>query len=69
MKNTFRNKRRGRKKSTSFKPNHQFIVEATEEFLKKGGRIDHLQPDEESFKNSWGINDVSSEVDDFLIGQ
>ncbi len=69
MNKKFVNKRRSRKGSVSFDPNRQFIEEAMQEYLKSGGRIDHIEVDEKAFEKSWMINDVGSEVDDFLNGQ
>jgi len=69
MKTGFVNKRRSRKGSISFNPNRQFIAEAVQEYLEKGGKINQLKPDENTLKNSWMISDLSSEVDEFLIGQ
>jgi energy-coupling factor transporter ATP-binding protein EcfA2 len=68
MKTRFISKRRSRKGSVSFNPNRQFIAEAVQEYLKQGGKINQLKPDENTLKNSWMIKDVNSDVDEFLIG-
>ena len=69
MQKKFVNKRRSRKGSVSFNPSSQFIDEAVQEYLKGGGKIDHIEVDEKAFEKSWMINDVGSDVDDFLNGQ
>jgi len=69
MKKQFVSKRRYRKGSISFNPNRQFIEDAVEAYLQKGGTINQIEVDEESFEKSWMINDVSTEVDAFLNGQ
>lgn len=69
MKKKFINRRRSRKGTIAFKPDHQFIEQAVATYLEKGGRINRIEVDEKSFENSWMINDVSSEVDEFLNGQ
>ncbi len=69
MKNAFGSKKRGRKRSVSFNPDSQYIRTAVDEFLKGGGKINQVVADEKSFENTWMNLDVSSEVDDFLIGQ
>lgn len=65
----FVNKRRARKGSVSFNPNRQFIEEAMQEYLKEGGQINQIEVDEKAFEQSFMINDVGSEVDEFLAGQ
>ncbi|MBU2645369.1 hypothetical protein KKI24_11745 [bacterium] len=69
VKKPFVNKRRSRKGTISFDPNRQYIEEAIAAYLKNGGKINHIKADEKSFENSWMINDVSSDVDEFLNGQ
>lgn len=62
-----RNKR-GINRARRFKPNSDFIQKAVEDYLKNGGKIRRIEIDEKSFENSWMINDVSSDVDEFLNG-
>lgn len=69
MKKRFVNSRRSRKGAKSFDPNSEYIQDAVEQFLKSGGKINYLQPDESTLKNSWVTSDGVSDVDEFLIGQ
>ena len=62
------NRRRSRKRSTSFRPNSDFIKKAVTDYLKKGGKINRIEINDKSFENSWMIGDVSSDVDEFLNG-
>jgi len=62
-------RKQSRAGSVKYSPSRDDIAKATEEFLNKGGRINQLQPDEKSFKQSWINVDVSTDVDEFLLGQ
>jgi len=68
MQQKFINKRRSRG-AVSFNPNRQFIEEAVAAYLKDGGKINHIEVDEKALEKSWMINDIGSDVDDFLAGQ
>ncbi|MCG8339083.1 MAG: hypothetical protein MJE63_31620 [Proteobacteria bacterium] len=68
MKNSIRIKRRNRKGSVSFNPDSQFIETAVNDFLKNGGKIEQLKPDESSFKHSMNRHDGSLDADEFLLG-
>lgn len=61
-------KRRNRKGSVSFNPDSQFIANAVDEFLKNGGKIAQLKPDEDSFKHTMDRHDGSLDADEFLLG-
>ena len=63
------NRRQTRTGSVKYNPSHDDVSAALEEFLNKGGKIDKLEPDEKTFKNSLLAVDVSSDVDEFLLGQ
>ncbi len=67
-KNSIRIKRRHRRGSVSFNPDHQFVANAIDDFLKSGGEIEYLKPDERTFKQSMTINDGSLDADEFLLG-
>ncbi len=69
MEKKFMNRRRSRKGAVSFKPDRQFIEHAVAAFLENGGKINHVEANEKSFENSWMINDIGSDVDEFLNGQ
>ncbi|MBU2512811.1 hypothetical protein KJ966_15850 [bacterium] len=62
------NKRRG-KKSTSFKPNHDEINSAVEEYLKNGGVIKKIAADDNNLQQFVQQKESSSIVDEFLFGQ
>jgi hypothetical protein len=68
MKTSIRIKRRARRGSVSFEPDRQFITTAVEDFLKNGGKIEQLKPDESSFKQSMNRHDGSLDADEFLLG-
>ncbi len=68
MKNSIRIKRRNRKGTVSFNPDRKFIATAVDDFLKKGGKIEQLRPDESSFKHSMNRHDGSLDADEFLLG-
>lgn len=68
MKNSIRIKRRNRKGSVSFEPDRQYIQSAVDDFLKNGGKIEQLKPDESSFKTSMTRHDGSLDADEFLLG-
>ena len=67
-KNSIKIKRRARRGSVSFNPDSQFIESAVQDFLKKGGKIEMLTPDESSFRQSMNVNDGSLDADEFLLG-
>ena len=69
MKQQFISRGSSRKGAKSFNPNSQFIQDAIQEYLKNGGKINQLQPDDSSLKKTWMATDISSDVDEFLIGQ
>ncbi len=69
MKKKFVNRRRTRKGALSFRPDRQYVEQAVAAFLEEGGKINHIEANEKSFESSWMINDVSSDVDEFLNGQ
>ncbi|MCP4752989.1 MAG: hypothetical protein GY866_19045 [Proteobacteria bacterium] len=66
-KNKFQ-KRRGRRKSVSFNPNHQYVEKSVDEFLKNGGKITRIERINGSYQNFVALNDSSSaSADDFLL--
>ena len=58
-----------RNKSVSFKPNHDFVQKAVEDYLSKGGTITKLELDDESYKNFVSRPESPYAVDDFLAGR
>jgi hypothetical protein len=66
--NSIKIRRRNRKGSISFNPDRQFIAGAVEDFLRNGGKIEQLKPDESSFKHSMNRHDGSLDADEFLLG-
>ncbi len=61
-------KRRQRRGTVSFNPDHQYVSSAVDEFLKSGGQIVQIQADEKTFQQSIMINDGSLDADEFLLG-
>lgn len=65
--NSWAMKRRTRKKSTPFKPTHDEINAAIEEFLKNGGKIKKIKPDDNNLQQFTVRKESSVVVDDFLF--
>ncbi len=57
------------KKSTPFKPSHDYINSAVEEFLENGGEIHTITVDDNNLLQFVGRNELSLTVDEFLLGQ
>ncbi|MBU2510368.1 hypothetical protein KJ966_03485 [bacterium] len=56
-----------RKRHLSFDPNHEFIAEAVDEYLKKGGKIEQLKSEpEKTNQATWFAIEDNSEADEFL---
>ncbi|MBU3916974.1 hypothetical protein KKA14_15690 [bacterium] len=65
---TWTKKRKSRKNSVSFNPNHRYVKSAVEEFLDKGGKITKVIVDERSYGDFLLLNELPSAADDFLNG-
>ena len=59
-----------RKRTISFDPNHEFISDAVNSFLKQGGKIKQLQAGKvnmkDSLNDSWIEVEDNTEADEFL---
>ena len=56
-----------RRRHLSFDPNHEFIADAVEQYLKTGGEIKVLEPKQEADKQAfWLVADDNLEADEFL---
>ncbi len=56
-----------RKRHLSFDPNHEFIAEAVEEYLKSGGKISQLKSEpEKTNQAAWFSVEDNTEADEFL---
>ncbi len=66
-KNSIRIKRRHRKGSVSFNPDSGYVANAVAEFLKNGGKIERLRPDERSFQEAMTRHEGSVAADEFLL--
>ena len=60
--------RRSMRKSVKFKPSHDFLSKAVNEYLAEGGTITKLEFDEKSFKNFIASSESPIAVDEFLNG-
>ncbi len=60
-------KRRKRRGSISFNPDHQFVANAVENFLNGGGKIEHIEANAKSFEQSIMLNDGNRDADEFLL--
>lgn len=67
MSRKFITRQKRRKRTTSFNPSREFISESVEEYLKSGGKITKIIPDEDSFKNFVSMRDNDA-INDFLSG-
>ncbi len=67
MRKSIRIARRHRRGSVSFNPDRQFVSNAVEEFLKQGGKIEQLKPDERSFRQTMSRHEGSLDADEFLL--
>ena len=63
MKTSFR-KRRGKKIIHKYNPNHDQLDKAIHDYLKKGGKITQIQPEEE---DPFFLSDRVA-VDEYLMG-
>jgi len=60
-------RRRGRRKSISFNPSHQFIAESVEAYLRDGGKITRIERINGSYESFVSLNEPVSSADDFLL--
>ena len=56
------------KKSVKFKPTHDFLEKAVEDYLKNSGRITKIEINEKSFEDYISIPEAPGAVDEFLNG-
>ncbi len=68
MKKRIGRRRRFSKKSVKFNPNRNYVQNAVEEYLNKGGEITKIELDESSYKDFLALKDAAS-VDRFLAGE
>ncbi len=59
--------RRHRRGSVSFNPDRQYVSSAVDAFLKQGGKIEQLKPDERSLKETMARHEGSLDADEFLL--
>ena len=60
-------KKRARRRSASFNPNHQYIEDSIQEYLKRGGKITRIERVNGSYENFVSIPDALASADDFLF--
>jgi len=60
-------KRRGRRRSVSFDPNHNYVEKSVEEYLKGGGTITRIERINGSYENFVSISEANGSADDFLM--
>jgi len=60
--------RRSMRKSVKFKPSHDFLSKAVNQYLESGGTITKLEFDEKSFQNFIASSESPMAVDEFLNG-
>jgi hypothetical protein len=66
MENFTIQRRRGRRKSVSFNPSHQFIAESVEAYLRGGGQITRIERINGNYESFVALNELAS-ADDFLF--
>jgi len=57
-----------KKAKKGFNPNHKFVANAVEEFLKNGGKIEKIIPDGDNLQEFVNQTRNSIDVDEFLRG-
>lgn len=60
-------KRRGRRRSVSFEPTHNYVEKSVEEYLKAGGKITRIERVNGSYESFVSINEANGSADDFLM--
>ncbi len=60
-------KRRGRRRTVSFNPTHNYIEKSVEEYMKDGGKITRIERVNGSYQNFVAMADAQSSADDFLM--
>ncbi len=60
-------RRRGRRRSVTFNPSHQYIEDSVQEYLKKGGKITKIERVNGNYQNFVSMPDSHVSVDDFLF--
>jgi len=60
-------RRRGRRKSVSFNPNHQYVEQSVDDYIKNGGRITRIERVNGSFQSFDAAPEVNGSVDEFLM--
>ena len=60
-------KRRGRRRSVSFNPNHSYVEKSVEEFLKNGGTITRIERVNGSYENFVSGTETNGSADEFLM--
>ena len=62
------NRRARRTQGVKFKPNHDFVSQAVENYLAEGGKITKLEFNEKAYQNFMQKPESPNVVDDFLNG-
>ncbi|MBU2646961.1 hypothetical protein KKI24_19795 [bacterium] len=60
-------KRRGRRRSVSFNPNHSYVEKSIEDYLKNGGTITRIERINGSYESFVSISETNSSADEFLM--
>ncbi len=60
-------KRRGRRRSVSFDPNHNYVEKSVEEYLKCGGTIKRIERVNGSYESFVSISESNGSADEFLM--
>lgn len=60
-------RRRGRRKSVSFNPNHNYVEQSVDDYLKKGGKITRIERINGSYQSFVSVTETNNSADDFLM--
>ncbi len=60
-------KRRGRRRSVSFDPNHNYVEKSVEAYLQEGGQITRIERINGNYESFVAISESNCSADEFLM--
>lgn len=60
-------KRRGRRRSVSFNPNHSYVQKSVDEYLKNGGKITRIERINGNYESFVSASETNGSADEFLM--
>jgi hypothetical protein len=67
MENFKPQKRRGRRRSVSFNPNHIYVEKSVEDYLSEGGTITRIERVNGSYESFVSVTESNCSADEFLM--